>query len=108
MRNSMNWGRGFWTLFAYRLLTNGRAIAYFYLAVMYELDKVYVELTLIRIVLSWGAAMIISALVPNFIGMLSCRLSNRSCTARRCLCVCAICDGWCSLHDSFLPLGHTR
>ena len=45
--------RGLATIFFYRLLINGRAIAYFFLAVQFNLDQVYVELTLIRIVLSW-------------------------------------------------------
>jgi hypothetical protein len=66
---STNKWRGFWTIFAYRLLANARAIAYFYLGVVYELNAVYVELTFVRIVLSWLASALICAFAPWFIGM---------------------------------------
>eukprot|EP00455_Lapot_gusevi_P011913 TRINITY_DN15580_c0_g1_i2.p1 TRINITY_DN15580_c0_g1~~TRINITY_DN15580_c0_g1_i2.p1 ORF type:complete len:303 (-),score=110.07 TRINITY_DN15580_c0_g1_i2:108-1016(-) len=62
-------GRGFWTIFAYRFLINARAMAYFYLGVIYNLDVVYVELTLSRIVMSWIVAVVVCAFFPQFIGM---------------------------------------
>jgi hypothetical protein len=62
-------GRGFWTLFLYRLLANGRAIAIFYLGVIYELNAVYVQLTFVRIALSWLVSALICGFVPSFIAI---------------------------------------
>jgi len=61
--------RGWITVFLYRLLINGRGMAYFYLGIMYDLDVVYLELTLVRVILSWVGAIILCALVPAFIGV---------------------------------------
>jgi hypothetical protein len=62
-------GRGFFTIFFYRLLANGRAIAYFYLGVIYDLNVVYVELTFVRIVLSWLLSVAVCAFAPQFLGL---------------------------------------
>ncbi|GAM18457.1 hypothetical protein SAMD00019534_016320, partial [Acytostelium subglobosum LB1] len=55
------------SLFLYRFLINSRAIIYFYLAIEYDLTLVYLELTLIRVVLNWIGAVILNLLVPKFI-----------------------------------------
>ena len=62
-------GRGFFTVFTYRLLINARAIAYFYMGVTYDLAAVYLELTLVRVMLSWVLAGCVCALKPSFIGL---------------------------------------
>ena len=93
--SSSNGGRGLLTLFVYRTLINARAIVYFFLGVMYNLQQVllnfellvvhtgmryvmmglhfvwqvYLELTLIRIVMSWLLAMAVCAWFPAFIDM---------------------------------------
>ncbi|KYQ94060.1 hypothetical protein DLAC_04335 [Tieghemostelium lacteum] len=54
-------------LFIYRFLINGRAIMYFYLAIKYDLTLVYLELTLIRVVLNWLGAILLNLLVPKWI-----------------------------------------
>eukprot|EP01133_Synstelium_polycarpum_P018866 gene18866-22566_t len=54
-------------LFIYRLLINSRAIIYFYLAIEYDLTLVYLELTLIRVVLNWLGAVFLNLIVPRFI-----------------------------------------
>jgi len=56
------------TLFFYRLFINGRAFAYFILAVNYNLTVVYLELTLIRVIMSWLGAIVVCLLMPKFIG----------------------------------------
>ncbi|EFA81826.1 hypothetical protein PPL_05058 [Heterostelium album PN500] len=58
---------GLITLFMYRFLINARAIIYFYLAIEYDLTLVYLELTLIRVVLNWLGAVILNLIVPKFI-----------------------------------------
>lgn len=62
-------GRGLGTVFLYRLLINARAMAYFYLSVQYDLAAVYLELTLVRIILSWVMALFVCVLAPGFIGL---------------------------------------
>ncbi|KAJ5069921.1 hypothetical protein M0811_11433 [Anaeramoeba ignava] len=54
-------------LFVYRLLINGRAFIYYYLAILYDINLVYLQLTLIRIVFSWVGSLILCLLVPKFI-----------------------------------------
>jgi len=66
---TQNKGRAFFTLFAYRGLINARAMAYFYLSVVYNLSVVYLELTLVRIVLSWMITLVVCILVPHFIDL---------------------------------------
>jgi len=67
LRNTWREGSIFST-FMYRLLINGRGFAYFVLAVNYDVNVVYLELTLIRVVISWIAALLLCLLIPNFIG----------------------------------------
>jgi len=62
---------GLWTVFCYRFLINARAMGYFYLGVIYDLDVVYLELTLTRVVLSWLMALVLCVFVPSFIVMTS-------------------------------------
>jgi hypothetical protein len=57
----------FWTVFVYRGLINGRAVFYSFIAVWYDLDVVYLELTLIRICLSWIASLVLCIWAPRFI-----------------------------------------
>ena len=64
-----NRGRAFFTVFAYRFLINARAMAYFYMGVVYDLATVYLELTLVRIVLSWMFALVVCRFAPDFIGL---------------------------------------
>ena len=59
--------QGFWIMFIYRSLINGRGVMYTYLVTMYDLNKVYLQLTLIRVVLSWLASLFILLVVPKFI-----------------------------------------
>lgn len=54
-------------MFVYRLLINARAILYFYLAVLYDLNMVYLELTLVRVLLSWIGSLSLVLVVPQFI-----------------------------------------
>jgi len=54
--------------FMYRMFINGRGFAYFVLAVNYDLTLVYLELTLIRVILSWFGALVLCLLLPRFIG----------------------------------------
>jgi len=61
--------RGFVTVFFYRFLINARAMAYFYMGVVYDLDVVYLELTLTRVVISWIMALVICGIQPDFISM---------------------------------------
>lgn len=58
---------GFINMFVYRLLINARAIAYTYITVQYNLSSSYLQLTLIRVVLSWVASLMLVLLVPKFI-----------------------------------------
>ncbi|EAL73729.1 hypothetical protein DDB_G0268552 [Dictyostelium discoideum AX4] len=55
------------TLFIYRLLINGRAIMYFYLAIEYDLTMVYLESTLVRVVMNWLGAIVLNLLLPKWI-----------------------------------------
>ena len=54
-------------MFTYRLLINGRALAYSYIAVRYNLASSYLQLTLIRVVLSWMASVVLVLVLPKFI-----------------------------------------
>jgi hypothetical protein len=58
---------GLLNMFIYRLLINARAMAYTYIAVRYNLSSSYLELTLIRVVLSWMASLGLVLVVPRFI-----------------------------------------
>lgn len=64
---SGNYGAGFWNMFLYRLLINARAVAYTYITVQYNLSSSYLELTLIRVVLSWVVSLVLVLVVPSFI-----------------------------------------
>jgi len=55
-------------LFCYRLFINARAFAYFLLAVNFDLTLVYLELTLIRVIISWLGSLVLCLLFPKFIG----------------------------------------
>jgi len=60
-------GKGFFTVFFYRLLLNVRAMIYFILSIQFDLSTVYMELTLIRVIMSWAVALVLSALIPKFL-----------------------------------------
>ena len=60
-------GMGFLHMFTYRLLQNTRAMGYSYIAIVYDLTDSYLELTLIRVVLSWLASAVVIFVVPSFI-----------------------------------------
>ncbi|KAJ6255108.1 anillin/rhotekin rtkn [Anaeramoeba flamelloides] len=59
-----NWS----TLFFHRLFINSRAVIYYYLAILYNINSVYLEVTFIRVVLSWLAAVILCLVIPKMIG----------------------------------------
>jgi len=61
------YGAGLWTCFTYRGLVNARAIIYTYLAIQYDLNQVYLQLTLIRVALSWVGSVVLVLAVPKFI-----------------------------------------
>lgn len=61
-----NWA-GFAQMFCYRLLINARAIAYAIIANKYDLAKSYLELTLIRILMSWVSSLFCILVLPRFI-----------------------------------------
>eukprot|EP00741_Cyanophora_paradoxa_P005621 tig00000912_g5449.t1 len=56
------------SLFAYRLLANGRALLYFYLIILYDMAAVYVTLTLVRVLLSWLVSVGLCLLAPGLVG----------------------------------------
>jgi hypothetical protein len=58
---------GFWHCFAYRGLVNARAMIYTYLAIQYDLNQVYLQLTLIRVALSWVGSVVLVLVIPKFI-----------------------------------------
>ena len=60
-------GVGFLHMFVYRLLINARAMGYSYIAIAYNLTDSYLELTLIRVILSWIASAVVILIVPSFI-----------------------------------------
>jgi hypothetical protein len=66
-RSARHHGAGFAQMFVYRLFINARAIAYTYIALNYDLAQSYLELTLIRILLSWMASLVCILVVPRFI-----------------------------------------
>lgn len=55
------------TMFAYRLLINGRAMIYFFMSVQYDLSLVYLELTLVRIMMSWLGSIVLVLAAPRLI-----------------------------------------
>jgi hypothetical protein len=61
-------GAGFACMFAYRLLINARALSYTFIVEDYDLSRAYLELTLVRVVLSWLASLLLVLGVPAFIG----------------------------------------
>jgi hypothetical protein len=60
-------GAGALQVFIYRLLINARAIGYTYIAAQYDLTRSYLELTLIRVCLSWLASLGWVLVTPRFI-----------------------------------------
>src|SRR3989338_582915 len=62
-----NYGSGFVQLFFYRLFINTRAIGYTMIANQYDLAKSYLELTLIRVLLSWLSSLVCFLIMPKFI-----------------------------------------
>lgn len=59
--------QGFFNMFLFRLLVNGRAIAYSYIAITYDLSSSYLQLTLIGVGLSWVATLVLVLVTPSFI-----------------------------------------
>lgn len=55
-------------LFIFRLLINARSFIYFYLAVLYDINTVYLTLTLIRILFSWLGVICVVLFFRKFIG----------------------------------------
>jgi len=55
-------------MFLYRLLINIRAIGYTYLVARYDLNSAYLELTLVRVVMSWLGSLVLVLGAPRFIG----------------------------------------
>jgi len=43
-------------------------MAYFILAINYDLTLVYLQLTLVRIILSWLGSVVVCLFIPDFIG----------------------------------------
>merc|ERR1711871_67833 len=66
---SRNRFRGMATVFIYRLLLNGRAMVYFYLAVNYDLASVYLTLQLCRVAMTWFFVVITCAVAPSFLSL---------------------------------------
>merc|ERR1711871_1603704 len=66
---SRNRCRGMVTVFIYRLLLNGRAMVYFYLAVNYDLASVYLTLQLCRVAMTWFFVVITCAVAPSFLSL---------------------------------------
>lgn len=66
---SANKGRGWLMVFLYRFFINTRSIGYFYLSVMYDLQLVYLQLTLIRTLLGWVSAIVVCVIFPKFISL---------------------------------------
>eukprot|EP00758_Cryptobia_borreli_P012378 Tbor_TRINITY_DN5741_c1_g1::TRINITY_DN5741_c1_g1_i11::g.20968::m.20968 len=60
-------GLGLLHVFVYRLLINGRALIYSYIAITYDLSSSYLMLTLIRVLVSWVVSVIIILFIPCFI-----------------------------------------
>jgi hypothetical protein len=65
--NTADYGQGFAFMFMYRLLINGRAISYFFIAVEYDLSEAYFVLTLVRVLLSWLISLCLVLVVPRYI-----------------------------------------
>ena len=55
------------TVFMYRLCINVRAFMYTYLAIFYDMKIVYLEVQLIRIIMSWIGSFILCWVHPGFI-----------------------------------------
>ncbi|KAJ3430114.1 hypothetical protein M0812_23115 [Anaeramoeba flamelloides] len=63
------WKEAPWiTLFFYRFFSNTKQVIYYYLAILYDLNSVYLQLTFIRVILSWIAALVLSVFIPKLIG----------------------------------------
>ena len=60
-------GAGLATMFLYRLLINGRAIGYSFIATHYDLAAAYLQLTLVRVVFSWLGSLVLVFFAPRFI-----------------------------------------
>lgn len=65
--NAAGYGQGFAFMFLYRLLINGRAVAYFWIASEYDLSEAYFVLTLVRVLLSWVVSLALVLVVPRYI-----------------------------------------
>eukprot|EP01135_Chromosphaera_perkinsii_P008904 Nk52_evm14s1524 gene=Nk52_evmTU14s1524 len=57
----------FKTVFFYRLCINTRAFMYTYLAIFYDMKVVYLEVQLIRVIMSWMASFFLCWVHPRFI-----------------------------------------
>lgn len=57
----------FFCLFTFRLLINARSFIYFYLAVLFDVNVVYLQLQLIRILFSWLGVVLLVLCFPRFI-----------------------------------------
>lgn len=66
---TQNYGTGLITVFMYRLLINARAMAYFYLGVMYNMSKVYLLLQVVRVILSIVVNLLLLTACPSIIGI---------------------------------------
>ncbi|KAH3760312.1 hypothetical protein Pelo_7867 [Pelomyxa schiedti] len=55
-------------VFFFRGFVNIRSFIYFYLAVLYDPNSTYLELTLVKIIFSWLGVVVVVLLVPRFIG----------------------------------------
>eukprot|EP01135_Chromosphaera_perkinsii_P005225 Nk52_evm8s326 gene=Nk52_evmTU8s326 len=54
-------------VFMYRLFINSRAFVYTYLAVLYDMNVVYLEVQLLRVIMSWLGSILLCFLFPKFI-----------------------------------------
>ena len=61
-------GGGLLWMFLYRLLINARALSYTYIVADYDLGQSYLELTLVRVLVSWLGALVVVLALPRFIG----------------------------------------
>merc|ERR1712065_106314 len=65
--DAANYGQGFAFMFLYRLMINGRAVSYFFIATQYDLSEAYFVLTPVRVLLSWVVSLALVLLVPRYI-----------------------------------------
>ena len=54
-------------VFIYRFFINVRAFLYTYLAVLYDMNVVYLEVQLLRVIMSWLGSLVLCFLFPKFI-----------------------------------------